>query len=335
MPSSPPDGLRSAVVPSATSRSPRLRANRVTEPPASIPAVGPRQPCPCGSGKRYKACHGKRPRGIDQRFVARPFEGLPAEADWIALREIVSAASAPVRLAEPHAGRPALVVTSLPMAAPALVRADGAILLALQTTVATDDPSADLADALLAALESPPGTTVAAGVPGSHPSRLQDLLDPFSEFRVTVHETFDFWLDGSEAAAAEVRASLEQANAGVLPAARLTSVEACYWCRIGDRDQLRWVMPYDEEQLLDALARLHARRQDGVGPGTRLLGTFRALGRLVPVWDLVPGTAAAEVEKPASALASRLATALEVTDPLSAGERRARAGLANRQVTIR
>ena len=20
--------------------------------------VGPRQPCPCGSGKRYKACHG-------------------------------------------------------------------------------------------------------------------------------------------------------------------------------------------------------------------------------------------------------------------------------------
>jgi hypothetical protein len=321
-------------VPSATS-SPRLPTNRITEPSASIAAVGPRQPCPCGSGKRYKACHGKRQRGVDQRFVTRPFEGLPSEADWIALREIVSAASAPIRLARPHAGRPALVVTLLPMAAPALVRPDGEILLALQTTAATDDPSADLAGALLAALESAPGTTVAAGVPGSHPSRLQDLLDPASEFRVTVHETFDFWLDGTEAAAAEVRASLEQANAGVLPATRLTSVEACYWCRIGDRDQLRWVMPYDEEQLLDALARLHARRQDGVGPGTRLLGTFRALGRLVPVWDLVPGTASTEVEKPASALASRLTSALEITDPLSADERRARAGLANRQVTIR
>jgi Family of unknown function (DUF5926) len=268
-------------------------------------------------------------------LAARPFEGLPAEADWIALREIVSAASAPVRLAQPHADRQVLVVTLLPMAVPALVRPDGQILLALQTTAATDDPSADLAGALQSALETRPGTTVAAGSPGSHPSRLQDLLDPLSEVRVTVHETFDFWLDGTEAAAADVRASLEQANASLLPAARLTSVDACYWCRIGDRDQLRWVMPYDEEQLLDALARLHARRQDDVGPGTRLLGTFRALGRLVPVWDLVPGTSAADVEEPASALASRLTTALAVTDPLSADERRARAGLANRQVTIR
>ena len=24
-----------------------------------IPVVGLREPCPCGSGKRYKACHGK------------------------------------------------------------------------------------------------------------------------------------------------------------------------------------------------------------------------------------------------------------------------------------
>ena len=31
--------------------------------------VGPREPCPCGSGKRYKACHGKA-GGV---FVARPF----------------------------------------------------------------------------------------------------------------------------------------------------------------------------------------------------------------------------------------------------------------------
>ncbi len=94
-------------------------------------------------------------------------------------------------------------------------------------------------------------------------------------------------------------------------------------------------MPYDEEPLLDALARLHARGEDGVGPGTRLLGTFRALGRLVPVWDLVPGTSAAEVEEPAAALASRLAAAVAVPDPLSADERRARSGLTNRQVTIR
>ena len=300
-----------------------------------MPVVGPRQPCPCGSGKRYKACHGKRRRGSDQEFIARPFEGLPAETDWIALREIVSSATAPVRLAPPHADRTVLVVTLLPMAVPALVRADGQILLALQTTTSTADPSADMADAVLAALDAEPGTAVTAARLGSVRSRLQDLLDPSSSFPVTMYQTFDFWLDGTSAPDADVRAALEQANAELTPAHRLASVNACYWCRIGDRDQVRWVMPYDEEPLLDAFARLHARGQDNVGPQTRLLGTFRALGRLVPVWDLAPGTSAAEVEEPASALASRLAAAITETDPLTAPERRARAGLTNRQVTIR
>ncbi|HWJ10511.1 MAG TPA: SEC-C metal-binding domain-containing protein, partial [Nocardioides sp.] len=43
--------------------------------------VGPRQPCPCGSGKRYKACHGA-PGGGDV-FVKRPFEGLASECDIV------------------------------------------------------------------------------------------------------------------------------------------------------------------------------------------------------------------------------------------------------------
>jgi hypothetical protein len=94
-------------------------------------------------------------------------------------------------------------------------------------------------------------------------------------------------------------------------------------------------MPYDEEPLLDGLARLHARGEDGLGDGTRLLGTFRALGRLVPVWDLVRGTSPDDVEQPAAALADRLAAAVADAEPLTADERRARAGLANRQVTIR
>ncbi|HET6919577.1 MAG TPA: DUF5926 family protein [Jiangellaceae bacterium] len=312
-----------------------MSTKRTITPWTDLPDVGPRQPCPCGSGKRYKACHGKRRRGADQEFVARPFEGLPAETDWIALREIVSSATAPVRLAPPHADRSVLVATLLPMAAPAFVRADGQILLALQTSTRTADPSADTARALLAALDAEPGTPVTAGLPEPDESRLQDVLDPSGPFPVTVHGTFDFWLDPSDSPDADDRATVERANAELSPAARLASVDACYWCRIGDRDQLRWVMPYDEEPLLDALARLHARGEDGVGSGTRLLGTFRALGRLVPVWDLVPGTSAAEVEEPAAALASRLAAAVAVPDPLSADERRARSGLTNRQVTIR
>jgi hypothetical protein len=30
-------------------------------PYAAVPKVRPRQPCPCGSGKRYKNCHGRNP----------------------------------------------------------------------------------------------------------------------------------------------------------------------------------------------------------------------------------------------------------------------------------
>ena len=44
--------------------------------------VGPREPCPCGSGKRYKACHGS----AGGAYVARPFAGLVAERDLVALR---------------------------------------------------------------------------------------------------------------------------------------------------------------------------------------------------------------------------------------------------------
>lgn len=316
-------------------RSAQSSATRSPRETPDLPVVGQRQPCPCGSGKRYKACHGKRRRADAREFVVRPLAGLPGEADWIALREIVSAATAPVRLAEPHRDRSVLVATLLPMAVPALVRTDGQIVLAVQTPEATADPSADAARALRAALDAEPGSTVQAGQSDPDGPRLQDLLDPASPFFVTVHETFDFWLDGTDFLGADARAAVEQANTAITPAARLASVEAGYWCRPGDREQVRWVMPYDEEPLLDALARLHARGEDGLGSGTRLLGTFRALGRLVPVWDLRTGTPVEDVEEPAAAFAGRLAEALSVTTPLDADERRARSGLTNRQVTIR
>lgn len=33
--------------------------NPLTTPPISVPKVGRNQPCPCGSGKKYKHCHGR------------------------------------------------------------------------------------------------------------------------------------------------------------------------------------------------------------------------------------------------------------------------------------
>jgi hypothetical protein len=54
----------------------------------------------------------------------------------------------------------------------------------------------------------------------------------------------------------------------------------------------------------------------------------------VPVWDLPVGVTADEVEKPAAEFAERLAEALTSDAPLNAGERRARSGFTNRQITL-
>src|SRR5919202_6863877 len=80
----------------------------------------PRRPCPCGSGKRYKACHGA---GEDV-IVTRPFAGLAAECDLVALRELLPSATAPLPLAKPL-DVPVTVASVLPGACAALVRPDG------------------------------------------------------------------------------------------------------------------------------------------------------------------------------------------------------------------
>lgn len=298
---------------------------------AAVPEgeVGPRQPCPCGSGKRYKACHGA-PGGADL-YVARPFEGLAGECDIVAMRELVPSATAPIRLRD--SDRDVLLCSVLPGAAPGLVRADGTIWLGLQVHHHFGDASRDLGAVLTRALDVEPGQTVGlTEAPGPGP-RLQDLIttDPLV---VTVHEGFDFWLEDVDSGAA-AQAALDQANATVLPSLRLEGVEAAYWIRAGAKEHLRWVMPHPEDALLDALARLHAAGKDVLVPGARLVGMFRAYGLLAPVWDLPLDTGAAVLEGPAAQFATDLATALAITEPLTQAERAARSGLANRQVTIR
>jgi hypothetical protein len=316
-------------------RSSTTTASRAAGTTGEVPVVGGREPCPCGSGKRYKACHGRAAADAARVLVQRPFEGLPGECDLVALREIVSAATAELKLTGEHADRSVTVATVLPMAWPALTRRDGSVLLGLQTHVSSGDVSRDVADALLRALEAEPGTPVPPGpLPGPGP-RLQDLVDPASPLRVTVHEGFDFWLDPEQEVTSEVTASMEQANAAVIPSARLASVEAAYWCQVRDRRHLRWVMPHEEGTLLDALARLHAAGESGVGEGTRYVGSFRAHGLLVPVWDLAPDLDADDVEDPAAAFGKRLEQALGSDAPLSPEERRARNGLLSRQLTLR
>ena len=130
-------------------------------------------------------------------------------------------------------------------------------------------------------------------------------------------------------------AALEQANAAATPTARLTQVEAAYWTDVGTKEHLRWVMPEPEDQLLDALARLHAAGKDVIVDGARLVGMFRAHGLLAPVWDLPARHRPGGAGGPGPTFAADLAEALADDSDLTAEQRAARSGLANRQVTIR
>jgi hypothetical protein len=288
--------------------------------------VGPREPCPCGSGRRYKACHGS----TGGAYVARPFAGLAAERDLVALREFVPSATAPLTVGD----RTVLLGSLLPMAAPAMVRDSGEVWLGLQVRHGFGDPSRDLGAVLERALATDePGVVGLVEAPGSG-ARLQDLIadDPLE---VTVHEGFDWWLGDVAERDPDLVEALEQANGAVAPTTRLSSVEAAYWVDAGSKEHLRWVLPQDESALLDALARLHAAGDDAIGAETKLVGMFRAHGVLTPVWDLPSGTGAAALEEPVAAFAQRLEAALAEDAELTAEERTARALLANQQVTLR
>ena len=129
---------------------------------------------------------------------------------------------------------------------------------------------------------------------------------------------------------------LQHANEAIIPTVRLSGLGAAYWCRPGtERAHLRWVRPEAEERLLDALARLGAAETLTLGEGTRYAGAFRAHGLVVPVWDLPADTPAAAWAAPAAEFQTRLEAALASTEPLTADERRARAGLLSRQITLR
>ena len=314
---------------------------------AQSDGTNPRQPCPCGSGKRYKACHGA-PGGAEDLIVPRPFVGLAAEPELVALREFVPSATAPLTLADPPE-RAVTLATVLPMAATGMVRPDGTALIGLQVQTRSGDLSRDLARALRWALGAEPGAVLPVIGPAHGPVdgadvRLQDLLVPDAPLEVTLHRDFSWWLPGDGPPTGEVALSLERANAAIMPTEPVTGkgVRAAYWVDAGDKAHLRWVRQEPEETLLAALARLAVRDGLTLGEGSRYAGSFRAHGLLVPVWDLDSERHAREWSAPAEAFAARLEEVLQSLDPasphgdpLTEAERRARDGLRGRQVTLR
>lgn len=279
-----------------------------------------------------------KPRREPVEYVARPFEGLPGESDWVAMREIVPAATAKVTTTAEYGSREVLIASLLPDLLPALHREDGQIVVALQTVTSSGDASRDIAANLLDVMEVPAGTALESGdLPGPGP-RLQDILDLSAGFTPVVHEGFDYWVAPGATDDEDVKHALDDANELIVPTAAVTVPEelgSAYWCRMNGKEFLRWAIPRSEEDVLDALSRLHARRVSALDEGSRLVGAFRTCGILVPVWELARGTEADELAGPVKELAARLQDALDTTDPLSPEERRARAGLVSRQVNLR
>jgi hypothetical protein len=265
-------------------------------------------------------------------FVARPFQGLPSEADIVALREFVPAATAPLPLLD--GDRTVQLCSLLPAAAPALVREDGTVWLGLQVQHAYGDPSRDLAAVLLRALDAEPGGMVGLAEPPGDGPRLQDLVRG-DALEITVHEGFDYWVDDLEDSDGSMAAALEQANDAAAPTRPVAGVEGAYWTSVGNREYLRWVLPHDEDRVLDGFARLHVANAERLVEEDRLIGMFRAHGLVAPVWDLPLGTGAEALAVPLARLATALDDAMASSTPLTTEERSARAGLASRQLTIR
>lgn len=294
-----------------------------------------------GKGARKKSPKqdgGRKERDV---FVARPFDGLAAEAELIAMREFVPSATAPLPLAEGFE-RSVTVGTVLPMAAAAFVRSDGEVFIGLQVQTHSSDVSRDIGRALRWALHaeagdvlSVPDTSVRGNVTYDGGQRLQDLLAADGELDVTLHNDFSWWMPEDTEATGEVAMSLQRANEAIRPTERLGA--GMYWVDAGERAHLRWVRGEPEGRLLQAMARLSTAGELDLGEGSRFAGSFRAHGLLVPVWDLDNEAHAREWADPAAQLGTRLDEALRSLDeqPLTSAERRARDGLLGRQLTVR
>lgn len=274
------------------------------------------------------------PNNTGTEFVLRPFENLPGEADWVAMREVVPAATATARTTAKYGARDIIITTALPDERPGLHRKDGAVLIALQGQGGSGDASRDLAANILDTIELEPGNSLTrVGLPGPGP-RLQDVLDRRVGFEVTLQEDFSFWLDPEQKITPEIKASLEESAETIIPTVKLKSVDSAYLATFGSKRYLRWSMAVDEDTLINAIARLHAKRESALGK-SRFLGAFRSCGIVVPVWDIDSKATEEDIEELAPALGERLDAALEVTEPLTSEERRARAGIISRQVTLR
>ncbi|GGC64564.1 hypothetical protein IEU95_11285 [Hoyosella rhizosphaerae] len=271
----------------------------------------------------------------------RPFEGLAAECDLVALREFVPSATAPLPLVSNEAGRSVTLATVLPGAVAALVRDQSGdtppeCFVGLQLAVHSGNPARDVAVATEWVTTATPGTSLSQATIDAESPNIADVIAADKLLDIEVHGDFNWWL-ANGSSTGELPAAVQRANELIMPSARLDAdgIVAAWWVDAGEKAHLRWVRPEDEDSLMRAMARLHAREHLTLGEGSRFAGSFRTHGLLVPVFDLDPDRHHEEWVSAASTLQERLEEALNDDSAFTLAERRARDGIIGRQVTLR
>lgn len=269
-------------------------------------------------------------------FVDRPYEGLAAEKELVAMREIIPAATLTARTNAEHGNEEIIFATLLPEGYPAMVRKDGQILIGLQTRSNSGDLSHDAGAAIIAARQfKEDGGDGVVDIDVREPApRLQDILDLDSFGTMELADSFAFWFDPAEELDAQTKRALEQTSEEIIPTVPVPGVEGMFWAQM-NANFVRYMTDIDESKLFTALARLHAAGKANLGEDTRFIGAFRAAGIAIPVFELSAGQSAEDVATAAGTLVKELEAALKVNDPMTHDERRARQGLVSRQVTIR
>jgi hypothetical protein len=268
-------------------------------------------------------------------LVRRPFEGLPNEQDLVAMRQLIPAATMAARTTAEYGSLDVQLATILPMAWPAVRRTDGSVTVGIQTGFPGNDLSRGLGQAVRLAAELEPGNPITSVTLDEDAPRLQDILDLGGDFEIQVQETFEFWLDPSAERTGEIEQAIAQANDSIMQTRPVAGLPHAYWVDAGTKEHVRWVLDADEEKVIDAVARLHARRESAICEGAKYVGSFRAEGLSIPVWDTPTGGGVEVVEAEAEAFRARFEEALASTEPLTTRERRARGGIVARQVTLR
>ncbi|WP_024795958.1 DUF5926 family protein [Tomitella biformata] len=281
-------------------------------------------------------------RAAVQQVPTRPFAGLAAECDLVAMREFVPSASATLPVtAQISADRPLTVATVLPGAVAAIVRPDesdetpGQGLIGMQVQAFSTNLGADFAASILWAAGASAGESLPAANPSDMVPALTDVVQADAPLEITVYKNFDWWLAEGVEPTPEVQQAISQANELMMPSARIDGVSAAWWVDAGERAHLRWVRPEDEDELMKALARVHADGGLTLGEGSKFAGSFRAHGLLVPVFDLDIEMHPAEWTDATIELGRRIDEALAVDTPLTGEQLRSRDGIRGRQVTIR